>query len=230
MNFANLIPGSTSVTLKHSRHEYGDVYTYIFESENTFSFSAGQHVHMALAGLPIGKEAVRELSIGSSPSDSELWFTVHVRPHSRFKMKLASLKVGERVTLFKVGGTFVLPDTINIPLIFITGGIGITPVRALLREITFRHEEDRTMVLVHVGTNNFLFQNELEEIQTITQYRIGRPDIKTTLTPVIQTYPKGLYYLSGTPSFVQHLSEELREHGIMNEQIRLDTFKGYEKE
>ena len=230
MNFANLIPGSTSITLKNSRHEYGDVYTFIFESENTFSFRAGQHVHMALAGLPIGKEAVRELSIGSSPSDSEIWFTVHVRPHSRFKMKLASLKVGERVTLFKVGGAFVLPDTKNIPLIFIAGGIGITPIRALLREIAFRHEEDRTVVLVHVGTNDFLFKNELEEMRTITQYRIGRPDINTTLMSVIQTYHEGLYYLSGTPSFVQHLSGKLREHGIIDEQIRLDTFKGYENE
>lgn len=230
MNFANLIPGSTSVTLKDSRHEYGDVYTYIFESKNTFSFKAGQHVHMALAGLPIGKEAVRELSIGSSPSDSELWFTVHVRPHSRFKMKLASLKVGECATLFKVGGTFVLPDTKNIPLIFIAGGIGITPIRALLREIAFRHEEDRTVVLVHVSTNDFLFKNELEKMQTITQYRIGRPDINATLMPIIQTYPDGLYYLSGTPSFVQHLSEELGKHGITNEQIQRDTFKGYENE
>jgi NAD(P)H-flavin reductase len=54
---------------------------------------------------------------------------------SDFKRSLAELPVGAEVEVEPRKGAFVLPDDASRQLVFVAGGIGITPFRSMLRYI-----------------------------------------------------------------------------------------------
>lgn len=74
----------------------------------------------------------RHLSITSSPSENDLSFATKLSK-SAFKRTLRELSTGETIKIEKPMGRFVLEDEMRDRLIFIAGGIGITPFRSIIR-------------------------------------------------------------------------------------------------
>jgi Na+-transporting NADH:ubiquinone oxidoreductase subunit F len=177
---------SYMLTLVRKVHEYGNVYTFIFSSKESIVFTAGQFAHMRLKGLSAGEE-VREFSLASAPQDRELWFTTHIRPESPFKQKLSSVQPGEEVEIFKIRGDFVLPDTPE-DIVFIAGGIGITPIHAMYRSIV-EQKIQSTPLLIHVAEGTYLYESELKELP-FEQFRVTRDTFNEALTQVISKHPQ----------------------------------------
>ncbi len=101
------------IVLREKRHEYGDVYTFIFDTPSpslSNSFQAGQYVHVRLPNVPEGEKRVRELSFASSPQDGEVWLGVNTCSGSPYQKALLALKAGESAFLFKVKGDMLLPQ------------------------------------------------------------------------------------------------------------------------
>lgn len=93
----------------------------------------------------------RTYSITTPPDGSGRFaLTVRAVPGGRVSSYLARLvRPGEILRLGPVQGDFVLPDRLPARLLFLTGGIGITPVAAMLRELAARAGPRPDTVLLH---------------------------------------------------------------------------------
>ena len=205
--------------------EYDQVVTYRLKPEKPLQFVAGQYAHVLLPGMP-SRDRVRELSFASSPGEDEVMLTVDLASGSAFKQQLDSLKPGEFLQLFKIKGEFTLPE-VDQQIVFISGGIGLTPVQALLHEITATGR-DMQPVIVHVATGDFLYKKELEALP-YEQHRIRRVEVEPTLSLITKQNPEALYYVSGSPSFIEAIDGQLDMNGIGERQVKHDTFKGYKE-
>lgn len=96
-----------------------------------YEFAAGQWFRLSIE-TPDGIET-RTLSHASAPADEGLDFATRLSD-SAFKRALARLRPGDPVTIAGPGGRLALPEGWD-RAVMLVGGVGITPVRSLLRDM-----------------------------------------------------------------------------------------------
>jgi ferredoxin-NADP reductase len=218
MNTSGFYP----IVLVDKIREYDSVYTLKFTSSDPIPFVPGQYVHVLAPSSPPGRENVRHFSIASIPEEGPLRFTVDLAPTSEYKSKLAALELGGLAHLFKVKGEFVLGQPLPNQAIFLAGGLGITPVRSLIRQIV----EERLAVdwrLVHVARGPFLYQNEIEAWGG-EQARIRRGELESLISQWVSERPAARYYVSGSARFVEGVAALLRVLQVADEAVRVENF------
>lgn len=215
--------GFYAVTLVGKKHEYGQVHTFRFEPETPVTFVPGQYVHLMAPNSPPGRENVRHLSISSIPEDGPLEFTIDLASASDYKKKFASLEVGGKAHLFKIKGHFVLGDTPPSSIVFLAGGIGITPIRSLIRQIQ-KHRLPVDWRLAHVARDGFLYEEELSALGG-QQRRIRRPEAASLIKAWTIERPDASYYVSGSNRFVEGITAMLKEQGIPESALTIENFE-----
>src|SRR5665213_828787 len=124
--------------LDHIIHENHSktIKSFWFEPERPLDYIAGQFIMMSIKhDHPDDRGKEHWFTVSSSPSDAPLISitTKFSTPSSSFKTALHKLKPGEHVAISDPMGDFVLPKDRNIPLIFVAGGIGITPFHSIIK-------------------------------------------------------------------------------------------------
>ncbi|MBX9765119.1 FAD-dependent oxidoreductase [Patescibacteria group bacterium] len=225
------------------RHEYADVYTYVFRPEEPILYTAGQYCHLRVSGMPEGVRAVREYSFATAPHEAHIEFGIDFRSGSDYQKRLQALQVGDPVTLFKIKNHITWPprfpslsSTLGNPsgvvheppppkekeAVMIAGGVGITPFRSMLRDKREKNIALRTTV-IHVGTHGFLYENEIKELAD-DYIQMNREDFNDSLASLAR--PGAHHYVAGSPAFVSHALDVLSARGVTAES---DPFKGLEE-
>lgn len=108
-----------------------------FKAEKPVRFIPGQFGSFTLKDPPKtdSKGNTRTFSIASSPEDGQLMNATRMRD-SAFKQNLSTLPLGTAVQFMGPMGRFILQQDIPRPAVFLTGGIGITPVRSIVKHAT----------------------------------------------------------------------------------------------
>ncbi len=197
-----------------------------------FFFTAGQYALLSLPALiaPDAKGAHRCMSIASAPSDDHLLFAMHIG-ESGFKQTIASLCVGDEVFVGSPVGQFALIDGDVRPVVFLVGGIGITPVRSILRQAI--HDGDtREFFLVYSNycIEDTTFFEELRAIPQLSYHPIltmtdadrlsqswdGERGYITNalLKKYLPDVRAPIYYIVGTPGFTQAMTVILEKYQI----------------
>jgi len=215
--------GFYALTLVDKKREYDQVYTLRFEPETPVTFIPGQYVHLLAPQSPPGRENVRHLSIASIPEEGALRFTIDLGSSSDYKKRLAALEVGGQAHLFKVKGQFVLGEAPPAQIVFLAGGIGITPIRSLIRQIA-EHRLPVDWRLGHVARADFLYEEELAALGK-TQARVRHPEVEALIARWTSERPQAMYYVSGSSRFVEGVAAQLRSHGISEQQLRVEDFE-----
>ena len=124
--------------VKEIKWETAEVYTLVLASEDLsdmFAFKAGQwaylHLYDADHKTPWAKAAY---SIGSAPSESQMQLEMCIKLKGEFTKRVSKLMPDDVVGVQGPFGVFVLPLGEN-PLVMFAGGIGITPLRSMIREL-----------------------------------------------------------------------------------------------
>lgn len=116
-------------------------------------------VEIELAGV----RTSRCYSLSSAPHDPELRLTIKRVPNGRVSGRLHALRVGDSLRLSPAEGEFVLPATPG-PLLLLSGGSGITPMRAMWRTLQERDAAD-AVIVHHARTRaDVIFAAELEQL------------------------------------------------------------------
>lgn len=215
--------GFHALTLVEKTREYDEVYTFRFDPQTPVSFVPGQYVHLLAPNSPPGRENVRHLSIASVPGEGPLRFTVDLSSGSDYKRKLGALTPGAKVHLFKVKGEFVLPLSPPPRLIFLAGGLGITPIRALLTQITSGGLAVEWR-LAHVARGPYLYEKPLLALGG-DQHRIRRPGVGPLVEAWTTQWPGAVWYVSGSHRFVAGLTEFLALRGVTIDRLRTEDFE-----
>jgi ferredoxin-NADP reductase len=104
-----------------------------FEKPGGFVFKAGQFGDFALID-PVETDVkgnIRGFSLASAPFEADLMFATRMRD-SAFKRVLRTMEIGKEVSMDAPYGSFTLHNNPRIPAVFLTGGIGVTPVRSIV--------------------------------------------------------------------------------------------------
>ena len=143
--------------VKEIKKETSDTYSFIMDIPEGFTWKAGQHVLWKLKDYSVaeGDKDARVFTIASAPEDGFLMFTTRITElHSSFKdILLNKLEPGDTMLVATPLGNFTLDAEDYPKTLIIAGGIGITPIRSLLRsymehpvsghQITVLYSDDR---------------------------------------------------------------------------------------
>lgn len=190
-----------------------------------FSFDAGQYVRLYLP-----QNGFHDFSLSSSPSDtSQIAFAFHPS-ESGYKKELLSIEIGKEIDVEGPFGFFTLPKEMKAPLIWIAGGIGITPFRSMAHFIA----EKKLPYEVHL---HYSFSKEsaaayLEEMQHFSEI-VSSFTLHQVHEHIDNAYMRnhyienGLYYVCGPPKMVVETRGVLLSLNIPETQIRIEEFTGY---
>lgn len=106
------------------------------QQELFLNYKAGQYAVVDLGTREDPEGPVRSFTIASSPTEEYILISTRIRD-TPFKNKLANLEVGSLVKITAPLGKFVLPEDDNSrPVVFLSGGIGVTPFRSMVKYAT----------------------------------------------------------------------------------------------
>jgi len=116
-----------------SSKESQDVYSFLFEKDKELSWKAGQHGLFSITHKKI-KNPTRPFTVASASTENIVKLTMKMNDNpSEFKQAMLELKQGMKISMAGPVGSFYLKE--DRPTMLIAGGIGITPFRAILKQI-----------------------------------------------------------------------------------------------
>lgn len=200
-----------------------------------FTWQVGQYVRVGLPESDFDGKQLRALSIVSLPDDDTIMFATRTKGNpSPYKQALLATKPQTAVTLAGPLGDFTLPAHPS-KLVFFAGGVGVTPVRALLAELA-AHHSDATIELIYSSADTYLFLDDFKHYQshlanmTLTQ----TTDVASTQAALTQAATKfgndAQYFLSSSPAIVKSVSELLENKGVAADNLHHDMLYGYKAE
>ncbi len=217
--------------------------TFFFDKPANFQFLAGQYVALKLNNLvePDTRAGVRSLSICSSPCENFIAFTMR-QSDSGFKKTFWSMQPGDTVSITPPIGKFILDPHDQREVVFLVGGVGITPVRSMLCEEA-QGKSQRKMILFNANRTHedAPHRDELKAL-SLPHFRyldvfsqeekaLREGEVKGYIDKaLVETYidnPKDcVYYIVGSPSFLEAMEKMLADMGVPEDQCHQDPFTG----
>ncbi|HUC95502.1 MAG TPA: FAD-dependent oxidoreductase [Candidatus Saccharimonadia bacterium] len=219
----------------HSEKLNHNTTTFWFKSEGALEFIAGQFLSLNLK--VDGKILSHDFTISSSPNSQLFSITLKmVQPLSKFKKFILNLKKGSSVNIGPVLGDFVIPIDEKRKLLYIAGGIGITPILSITKFLTEENLK-RDIVIFHAISS----EKDLIDSASLKKFKyvpvVSKPRANylglsghLNLALVSKLEPKidknALFYVSGPETFVMDLIDQINQVYPDNQSV-MDYFPGY---
>ena len=218
--------------LDHTENVAQNTRTFWFKPEREMRYTAGQFTELRLPHEhPDERGDKRWFTISSSPSEPLVSITTKHATEivSSFKQQLFGLQIGHEVNLADAMGDFVLPKDKTIPLVFVAAGIGVTPMRSMIKWLT-DYSEQRNIHLIYAGHSEeeMPFVDLFEHAAIKLDKVIGQLNIQTIIK-LVGPVNNQLFYMSGPEPLVEKLTKELPSFGVKPDKIVTDYFPGYTK-
>lgn len=231
--------------LVESRREAADTMAFRFEAEGLPRAVAGQYLMVKLVAPGDPRGGGRSFTMANGPREPHVLIATRIRSGSPFKLRLASMKPGETLEARGPMGKFTLHEG-PAPALFLAGGIGITPFRAMIKDAIDTGRTGSVTLLVSDRTPEMIpFREELDawaEVhpwlsvhRTVTRPeeggrpwtgRVGRIDPAWIRESGVDL-GRAIAYVAGPPGFVDDLVAHLTALGFPPERVRSERFLGY---
>lgn len=245
--FSYLVSSKEKLTLllKNRTQVGADIVDFTFNLKQKINFAPGQYMEWTLPHKEVDSRGNRRyFTIASSPTENNLKLGIKFYPQgSSFKRAMALMNNQTPIAASQLAGDFVLPKNINKKLVFIAGGIGITPFRSMLkylldinqkRSIILFYSNKTASEIMYTDVLNLAFSNlGIPTIYTLTEKqpadwkgRSGRIDAKM-IAEEVPDWQNRIFYLSGPYTMVSAFEQVLKNMGVNSKQIKVDFFPGY---
>lgn len=232
-------------TIKDRREVAKGTLLVIFDLHGAeVDFRPGQYFWVELLDPPYVDEKGprRHITIVTSPTEHGVMGLATRIRDTAFKRSLQELPDGAEVELEEPKGTFVLPEEPDRPVVFVAGGIGITPFRSMLRYMADQGLDlPVTLIYSNRDTESTAFMDELRELeQRLEHTRViftmtGEPAFEGETRRVDQGFLRDhldevdryRYMVAGPPAMADGVIAVLHETGVPEDQIARDGFAGY---
>jgi len=221
--------------LTAKKKESADVISFILRPAQPMKWIAGQYLHYVLNHQPTDdRGSDRWFTIASAPHEGHVIITTRFAKTkgSSFKSNLHALKVGDEIEFSDLDGDFIVKD-FRKEYVFIAGGIGITPFRAILLDAEHRGKPLRA-TLIYANRNKVAaYKAELEAMSKrnpgLTICYLFHPQRldKESLQRMVPDLKRPLFYVSGPEPMVEAVSKILGQLGVPQKNLKQDWFPGY---
>lgn len=208
---------------------------------------AGQHLPIRLQVGADEKPLIRTYTLSVAPSDG--LYRISVKREGRVSQFIHDqLREGDLIEARAPAGAFILDAQLERPLVLLAGGIGITPLLAMLRHVVYegwRQQRIRPVTLFYAARSKAerAFDGELADLVAAAQGAIrlvrvlsdtrgaepgvdydtaGRIDM-ALLTRYL-AFDDYAFYLCGPAAFTQGLYDGLRGYNIADGRIYAEGF------
>lgn len=223
-----------------------DIFDFIFTPDQELNFKPGQYLEWTLGHAGSDSRGNRRyFTIASSPTEQEIRIGVKFyQKSSSFKKALLFMEPGDQIIASQLAGDFTLPKNKTQKLVFMAGGIGITPFRSMLKSLLDNNEK-RSIVLFYSNKNaseivyKDIFDQAEQRLGIKTIYAITDSNIADAGSKIINgritggaimkeapDYMRRIFYLSGPHSMVTAFEDILVKMGVKKSQIKKDFFPG----
>lgn len=208
---------------------------------------AGQHLPIRVTLPGSDKAVIRTYTLSVAPSDPG--YRISVKRDGWVSRHLhASIRVGDVIEARAPDGAFTIDAHETRPAVMLAGGVGITPLLAMLRHVVYeglRTRGIRPVTLFHAARSmeDRPFDKELAELAEAAQGAVrivrvlsdtgsaqegvdydmaGRID--TALLSRVLAFADYDFYLCGPASFSQALYDGLHAYNIADDRIHAEAF------
>lgn len=243
--FAVNAKGTYKLYLKEIRPQGSRNFQLLFSSVDKLNFAPGQYMEWTLPHQRRDARGYRRFfTIASAPSESTVQLGLSTAERSSsFKQALLSLQPGDQLTAGNLGGDFRLPRRVGEQhLVFIAGGIGITPFRSMIKALVDSGQQcDISLFYLVSDSRDVMYRDVFHQAEAIgvkTHYVLTSAEKASSwkglrgplTTAMLKRYaPKTVdrYYVSGPGGLVAETKRTLRQAGVKRRQIETDYFSGY---
>ncbi len=209
-------------------------------------YKAGQYTCVRVFVPELGVMQPRQYTLSDAPGGE--FFRISVKrepagastPPGRVSNRLHdAYHQGDVIDLAPPFGEFVLEEEEAAPVVLISGGVGITPMIAMLNRLT-NTAKHRPVQFVHACRNAevFAFGEHLDRVAdsnpqvrlqvfhdegpAVAGRNIGKVDLRALGDAILP--PQAQYYLCGPKGFLQAQIENLHGLGVTSERIHAEIF------
>lgn len=235
------------LTLKSRVRVARDTYSFVFAPSQKLIFAPGQYLEWTLDGSGADNRGNRRyFTIASSPTENTIDLGIKFYPKpSSYKKMLASMQHNDSLIAGQLAGDFTLPKDKNKKLVFLAGGIGVTPFRSMIKYLLDKGEKRPIIFFYSNKTANDIAYKELfnqaaetldiKTLYTLTDAQkapagwtghLGLID-EQMVRQEVPDYQERMFYLSGPQAMVTAFDQMLRRLGVPERHIVKDFFPGF---
>ncbi|MEM3372592.1 MAG: FAD-binding oxidoreductase [Candidatus Anstonellales archaeon] len=157
------------VELLEKIKETEDIITFRYKrlDGKKLDFFPGQFVSLTVPNMPEEFRKTRAYSICSSPYSQFIDLSIKIK-ESGFTRILSEEKIGSKHKMIGPLGEFIFDENVYKKVVFIAGGIGITPFMSMLRYIRDKNISDVEVYLFFSNrtVESIPFNKELDDIKS----------------------------------------------------------------
>ncbi len=238
--------------LIEKKQEAPDTFSYYFRPDVPVIWKPGQFLRYRIPEVTTDDRGEnRFFSIASAPFENHIQLTTKFAPEkgSVFKGDLQKLEAGQSVEAMGPSGKFSMDDP-DLNYVFIAGGIGVTPFRAILLDLDHNGLPLNVSLFYANRTTNAIFRKEFEELakkhpEFKLYYYVSEEQVvdenltenvrvvpgqidKKALETLVPNFQSAVYYISGPEPMVLGFESVISGLGVSQENIKRDYFPGYE--
>lgn len=221
---------------------------FVFNPGKRLAYQPGQYMEWTLPHNHIDNRGNRRyFTLASSPTEPTLRLGVKFyEQSSSYKKAMLDMTEQTSIVAAQVAGDFILPKNPKRKLVFIAGGIGVTPFRSMVKYLVDTREQ-RDVIVLYAANNaqDIVYKTVLEqarqELGIRTTYLLANPDPtqpleayqragyvdSNTVRVAVPDYRERMFYISGSHQMVVAVQDALGELGVSKRHIKVDYFPGY---
>src|SRR5882724_9589607 len=223
-----------------------NVVDFLFVPSKRLSFSPGQYMEWTFAHPHTDSRGNRRyFTLASSPTEDTIRIGIKFyEKGSSYKHAFSAIDQKTPIIASQLAGDFTLPKDSKQKLVFIAGGIGVTPFRSMIKYL-IDTKQPRSIILLY--TNKNVTEIAYQDIFDAAQKQLGiktvytltdRSDVpsdwqgsvgriaKEMITKEIPDFNERFFYLSGPQTMIDATKKVLRHMGIKENHIKTDYFPG----
>ena len=224
-----------------------DTGEFVFQPDFPIKFKPGQYMEWTLGHDKVDSRGNRRyFTLASSPTEKELRLGVKFYADaSSFKTKLANMRIGDTLIASQLAGDFVMPRNKQKKMVFIAGGIGVTPFKSMVKYLIDTQEKrDIAMIYANktvpdIAYKDFFDQAALSPLALKMIYVLSDKTVgpewtgyrgyitKEMVLKEIPDFKERMFYISGPHIMVSSTEQVLKDLGIPDSQIKTDFFPGF---
>lgn len=206
----------------------------------------GQHLPIRVQLPGADAPSLRTYTLSSAPSDDA--YRLSVKKEGAVSSYLHNLKVGDTLEARAPAGSFTIDATVRKPVVMLAGGVGITPMIAMLRYLVFegfRLRRTRPMWLFYAARTRAerAFDDELAALVEQAKGALRVIRVLSTVDGLVEKQDYDIagrldmqalrnalpfddyeFFVCGPPGFMQACYDGLRSLNIADERIHAEAF------
>ncbi len=219
---------------------------FIFSPDERIDFQPGQFIEWTLNTKRSDSRGNRRyFTIASSPTEKDFRLGVKFYPNpSAFKESLNTLLIGDSIVASQLAGDFVLPKNETEKMVWIAGGIGVTPFRSMAQYIIDTHKKhDVVMLYANKTVAEISYRDVFDRASTNAGLKVtyainvekgenaGPIEYRMIDALMIKEkapdYLERTFYISGPHMMVAAFKNTLISMGVPSSRIYSDYFPGF---